>query len=383
MPGLSQKRENTVNNLETIVRATAREQGFAMVGFARLKRLDSRDQFFRQWIDDGRPGEMGWLAREPEKRFDPRMLDPRLRSVISLGFPYDAPAPPPLEWKSQLRGRIAAYALGPDYHVTVLARAREVAKAIESACPGSVTRAYVDTGPVFEREWAAEGRLGWFGRNTNLLNQYHGSYFFLAEIFTDLDFPSAPEPYRDHCGTCRQCLDLCPTQALAEGYLLEPRLCISYLTIEHRGPIPPDLRPKLGNWIFGCDICQEVCPWNSDAARAAASEDLAPDLAQLMMLDAEGFRRRYGKTAVSRTKRRGLLRNAAVALGNSGNGDAVAILIRTMEAEPEPIVRGHAAWALGRLGGRLARAALERARSREEEASVKVETDNALSGLLS
>jgi epoxyqueuosine reductase len=371
-----------VNHLETIVRATSNAQGFVMVGFARLRRLGDREEFFRRWIADGRPSEMNWLAREPERRFDPRTLDSRLRSVVSLAFPYEAPAPPPLEWKSQLRGRIAAYALGPDYHTVVLTRARAVAAALESAEPGTLTRTYVDTGPVFEREWAVEGRLGWFGRNTNLLNQYHGSYFFLAEIFTDIDFPSATEPYRDHCGTCRQCLDLCPTNALSEGYLLEPRLCISYLTIEHRGPIPLELRPKLGNWIFGCDICQEVCPWNGDATRAArVNEDLAPDLGSIMALDAKGFRERYGKTAISRTKRRGLLRNAAIALGNSGNRDGVAILALTIETEPEALVRSHGAWALGILGGERARIALEKARLREDEPSVQVEIEAALSRL--
>jgi len=372
-----------VINLEAIVRETARAQGFVLVGFASLQRLHRREEFFRRWLSDGRAAEMAWLARDPHRRLDPRMLDPRLHSVISLAFPYAAPVPPPNDWKSDLRGRIAAYAMGPDYHTTVLAHARAVARALESARPGIVSRTYVDTGPVLEREWAVEGRIGWFGRNTNLLNQHHGSYFFLAEIFTDVDFPSAAEPYRDHCGSCRRCLELCPTNALADGYLLEPRLCISYLTIEHRGPIPPELRPRLGNWIFGCDICQEVCPWNADAARSAPiNADLAPDLRQLMALDEEGFRLRYGKTAVSRTRRRGLLRNAAIALGNSGNPNAVPVLARAIEAEFEPIVRSHAAWALGTLGGAHARSTLETARRRETESFVKTEIEIALSALL-
>lgn len=372
-----------MSNLEAIVRETARAQGFVLVGFAPLRRLHHHEEFFRRWLADGRAAEMGWLARDPNRRLDPRMLDPRLRSVVSLAFPYAAPAPPPTDWKSELRGRIAAYAMGPDYHTVVLARAQTVAKALESARPGIVSRTYVDTGPVLEREWAAEGRIGWFGRNTNLLNRYHGSYFFLAEIFTDIVFESAAEPYREHCGSCRQCLQLCPTDALADGYLLEPRLCISYLTIEHRGPIPLELRLPLGNWIFGCDICQEVCPWNGDAARSApVNPDLAPDLSQVMALDEAGFRRRYGRTAVSRTKRRGLLRNAAIALGNSENPAAVPVLARTLEAELEPIVRSHAAWALGRLGGAQARTALENARRRESESFVKIEIEGALSALL-
>jgi epoxyqueuosine reductase len=279
-----------------------------------------------------------------------------------------------------MRGRIAAYALGPDYHDTVLARARSVAEELRALRPVVTTQIYVDTGPVFEREWAAEARLGWFGRNTNLINRYFGSYFFLAEIFTNLELEAAVKPYRDHCGTCRRCLELCPTSALADGYLLEPRLCISYLTIEHRGPIAQSMRPRLGNWIFGCDICQEVCPWNDDAARTASiDEALMPSLSDLMALDDDGFRRRFGRTAIRRTKRRGLLRNAAIALGNSGNPAAIPVLAHTLHKEPEAIVRAHAAWALGCFDDdQTARSALDQARIREPAADVRCEIEQAL-----
>src|SRR3984893_2507144 len=363
--------------LEQIVTAAAHEQGFVLVGFAPLHRLDNREKFFNRWLAEGRQGEMGWLGRDPERRFDPRRIDPRLRSVVSLGYPYAAPAIPHIDWRAALRGRIAAYALGPDYHDTVLARAHAVVERLKGQRPEAVTRAYVDTGAVFEREWAAEARTGWFGRNTNLLNRYHGSYFFLAEIFTDAEFEPSGEPYREHCGTCRQCLELCPTGALAEGYVIEPRLCISYLTIEHRGPIPVALRSRLGNWIFGCDICQEVCPWNVSTG-ATPDDALMPFLPDLMALEDEGFRRRFGKSAVARTRRRGLLRNAAVVLGNSGNRDAVAVLARSLENEIEPLVRSHAAWALGRLGGATARAALERLRGTEIDPDVSAEVEAAL-----
>jgi epoxyqueuosine reductase len=245
-----------VNSLETAIEAASREQGFALVGFARLKPLKARADFFQQWIDEGRAGEMGWLAREPERRFDPRRLDTRLRSVVSLAYPYTAPVPPRIDWRAELRRRRDNTALDADYHETVLARPLADEAKLCTLRTDAVMRIYVDTGPVFEREWAAEARLGWFGRNTNLLNRYHGSYFFLSEIFTDVEFAFSPEPYREHCGTCRRCLDLCPTNALADGYVIEPRVCISYLTIEHRGPISAQLRPKLGNWVFGCDICQ-------------------------------------------------------------------------------------------------------------------------------
>jgi len=347
-----------------------------MVGFATIRPLDDRRKFYREWLADGRHGAMAYLAREPERRLDPRVLDPRLRSVVSLAFPYHSPAPPKLDWRAELRGRIAAYALGPDYHEVVLKKARAVADALARA-RNAVARVYVDTGPVLEREWAAEARLGWFGKNTTTLNREHGSYFFLAEIFTDLELEPTRGPYREHCGTCTQCLDLCPTAALADGYLMEPRLCISYLTIENRGAISRELRAKIGNWIFGCDICQEVCPWNEPFNETIAPE-LMPSMPELMRLDDAGFSRRFTKSAIKRAKRRGLLRNVAVALGNSGNREAIPILARAMESEPEPLIRSHAAWALGVLGGDAARRALEHARKRECDSDGIAEINLAL-----
>jgi epoxyqueuosine reductase len=369
-----------MDGLQKRVADSAFMLGFALVGFAPLKRLTDREDFFRRWLAEGRAGEMAWLGREPGRRLDPRILDERLRGVISLAYPYAAPKPPLFAPHLELRGRIAAYALGPDYHDVVLKKARLVANILESEAPANIARVYVDTGPVFEREWAAEARLGWFGRNTNLINRYFGSYFFLAEIFTNVALDGPLEPYREHCGTCRRCLDLCPTGALADGFKLEPRLCISYLTIEHRGSIPRQLRPRLGNWIFGCDICQEVCPWNSDATREAnTNEDLAPFLPELMRLNDEGFRRRFGRTAVKRAKRRGLLRNVAIALGNSGNPAAVPILAQSLQNETEPLVRAHAAWALGRLETAEARATLNMARMREPDPLVRAEIHDVLS----
>jgi epoxyqueuosine reductase len=369
-----------MSELEQRVADSAFRLGFALVGFAPIHRLIDREGFFRQWLAEGRAGEMAWLGREPDRRFDPGILDGRLRGVVSLAYPYEAPRPPDVDWRSELRGRIAAYALGPDYHGFVLEKARLVADALKAEAAGTVTRVYVDTGPVFEREWAAEARLGWFGRNTNLINRRLGSYFFLAEVLTSVAFDGPSEPYREHCGTCRQCQELCPTEALADGFKLEPRLCISYLTIEHRGPVPISLRSRLGNWIFGCDICQEVCPWNGDAMRAApVNSDLAPPLAELMGLDDDTFRRRFGRTAVRRTKRRGLLRNAAIVLGNSGNPAAVPILCNTLENEPEALVRSHAAWALGRFDHPQARRALEAAKTREPDPMVRAEIDEGIS----
>ncbi len=354
----------------------ARAQGFVLVGFARLGKLP-REAFYRDWLAEGRAGEMDYLAREPERRFDPRLLDPRMRSVVSLGYPYDAPRVPQIDWRRELRGRIASYALGEDYHRYVLDKARAVASALAASQPGSMTRVYVDTGPVFERDWADAAGIGWFGKNTNILNRESGSYLFLSEIFTDIELEGPDRPYGDYCGTCRRCLDLCPTQALTDGYLMDARLCISYLTIELRGAIPIELRPKLGNWIFGCDICQEVCPWNDEGA-GPANDELVPYLPELMALDEEGFRRRFRASAIKRAKRRGLLRNAAVALGNSGNREAVGVLVRALATEPEAIVRAHAAWALGQLGGAIARGALEKQNKRERAPDVTGEISAAL-----
>jgi epoxyqueuosine reductase len=358
--------------------------GFVLVGFARVRRLDGREDFYRRWLDEGGHATMDYLARAPERRFDPRALDPRYKSVVSLGYPYARPALPEnsrsFDWRAEMRGRIAAYALGPDYHDYVLKRARIVADAITKDRPDAIARAYVDTGPVFEREWATEARLGWLGKNTMLLNRDHGSYFFLAEIFTDAEFEPSMEPYREHCGTCRRCIDLCPTRALADGYVMRADLCISYQTIENRGAIPLELRPKLGNWIFGCDICNEVCPWNGDAASddANGANDLQPRLPELLALDDQAFSLRFSKSAIKRAKRRGLLRNVAVVLGNTRNPDGAPALAQALESEHEPLVRSHAAWALGQVGGQLARRALERIGLRDDDIAVRAEALAAL-----
>ncbi len=358
------------------IRGAAAEIGFARCGFAPLEPLP-RERALRDWLAAGMAGEMVYMRRRFHGRLDPRRLFPWARSVVSVTYPYPAPPPPPADWRRDLRGRVAAYARGRDYHAEVGEKLRHLADRIGQLGAGVETHAYVDTGPVLEREWAARSGLGWIGKNTLLLDRGRGSWLFVGEVFTNLELPAAAME-ADGCGTCRRCLNACPTGALAEGFRLDARLCISYLTIEHRGPIPRELRPKLGNWVFGCDLCQEACPWNG-AGDGADFEELYPSLPELLGLDAAGFRGRFGKSAVARAKRAGLLRNAAVALGNSGNPEAVAPLVRAL-GDAEAIVRGHAAWALGRLGGRHARQALEGARRRETEGSVRDEMERALSG---
>jgi epoxyqueuosine reductase len=367
-----------VRSREETIAVRARGAGFTLVGTAPLVPL-ACEPFLVGWLAEGRAGEMGYLARRTAERLDPRHVMPWARAVISLAYPDRPPPPPPGDWRASLRGRIAAYALGADYHDRLGALLDALARLLVAEFPGARFRHYVDTGPVLEREWAMRAGIGWIGKNTLVLDRLLGSYFFIAELFTDLDLDAVPLP-ADHCGTCTRCHAACPTGALGPGYTMDPRRCISYLTIEHRSTIPPPLRAQLGNWIFGCDICQEVCPWNGDARDAAEAEALAPHLPPLLALDAAGFRARFGRSAVSRAKRRGFLRNVAVALGNSGNPEAVPPLACAL-ADPEPLVRGHAAWALGQLGGPAARRALEHARTRETNEDAAVEIDAARAAL--
>ena len=347
-------------SLENAIRSEAARLGFTLCGFTRLSVLP-RATFFKDWLARGFAGEMHYLAREPQRRIDPHIPFPEARSVICLGFPYAPPVLPQIDWQHELRGRLAAYAAGADYHEVIQKKLQRFVAFLQDRQPGMWARPYVDTGPLLERDWAYRSGLGWFGKNTMLLHKARGSWFFLAEILVSLDLEGQGRP-SDHCGSCTRCLDDCPTDALADGYILKSPLCISYLTIEHRGPIPHGLRPKLGNWIFGCDICQEVCPWNTKFGRPRHElvDELFPSLPELLRLDEDGFRARFRRSAVWRTKRRGLLRNVAVALGNSANPAAIGPLQAALH-DPEPLIRGHAAWALGRLAHTTSlRTALER-----------------------
>jgi epoxyqueuosine reductase len=381
--------------LEATIRDAAAALGFDACGFAHAAPL-ARDAFLAGWLDAGLAGEMRYLARRPERRLTVAGILPEARTVITLAYPYAPPPSPPFDWRAELRGRIAAYAMGEDYHRVVGRCLAALIRVIDDAVPGSRTRPYVDTGAVLEREWAVRGGLGWFGKNTMLLSTRAGSWFFLAELVTTVRLE--PDPAESpHCGRCTSCLDACPTGALADGLVMDARRCISYLTIEHRGAIPPALRAHLGPWIFGCDVCQDVCPWNgteraavarhapwlaAPAVPPAAAADtraawLHPSLPALMTLDETGFRTRFGRSAVARAKRRGLLRNAAVALGNSGNPAAVPALVGGLD-DPEPLVRAHAAWGLGALGERPGRLALARRYRSEPDPDVAAEISAAL-----
>ncbi len=350
--------------------------GFSRPRIAQIGPID-RQEFYERWLAEGRAGDMRFLLHHRKARLDPNTRYPWARSMISAFVPHEPP-PPPRDWRGEMRGRIAAYAFGPDYHDVIAARLQAWRDEIGRIAPGCRTQSFVDTGAVFEHEWAARAGVGWTGRHTLTLNEEVGSWAFLADLLVDLELEPDP-PAVDRCGTCDRCVAACPTAALEPGYRLDPRRCISYLTIEHKGMIDRALRPLLGDWIFGCDLCQEPCPWNG-ARVSAERPELAPLLAGILALDEAGFGRLYGSTALRRTGRAGLARNAAVALGNGGREEAADVLLRALGSHDAALVRAHAAWALGRLpggGGPPGRAALERALGDAEHA-VRIEARDAL-----
>ncbi|MBI3911490.1 MAG: tRNA epoxyqueuosine(34) reductase QueG [Armatimonadetes bacterium] len=368
-------------DLKAALRERAYSLGFELFGVAAATPAETRAAY-EEWLAAGYAGEMAYLGRDPARRADPRRAWPDTAAILVVGLNYR-----PVEEESQARsdptrGRFARYALGDDYHEVLATRLRALlATARELGGPEVEGRVYVDTGPLLERDLAARAGLGWFGKNTMLLNRRYGSYFFLGALL--LNVPLTPDgPVSAHCGTCTRCLNACPTGAFVAPYVLDARRCISYLTIELKGPIPRPLRPLVGNWVFGCDICQEVCPWNrkappGDEPAFSARQGLpAPELVALLALTPEAFRERFRRSPVKRARRRGLLRNVCVALGNSGDRAVVPHLARALHDE-EALVRGHAAWALGRLGGEEAAVVLHAALATEEDPWVREEIEAA------
>lgn len=357
--------------------AEARRHGFELVGIAAARPAETADAY-REWAAAGHAAEMHYLTRDPERRVDPRQAWPEVGSILVAGLSYHRREPEAELRQNPHHGQFARYAVGDDYH-EVLAEKLAAVLAWARAEGGAEVagRYYVDTGPLLERDLAARAGLGWFGKNTCLLDRTYGSYFFLGALLLNVELPP-DAPTTAHCGSCNRCQVACPTDAFVAPYVLDARRCISYLTIELRGPIPRELRPLIGNWIFGCDICQEVCPWNRKALPAAEPR-LAPrpglptpELIPLLRMTQEEFSTRFRKSPVKRAKRRGLLRNVCVALGNSGDPLAVPALVLALDHD-EALVRGHAAWALGRLGGAEAHRALHRAAARETDAWVREE----------
>jgi len=303
---------------------------------------------------------MGYLARNAHKRVDPEQVLREAKSVVLLAINYNLAAPVATQ-ASALTGVVARYACYEDYHDVLAPRLRELSDFINRlGGPGAESLWYVDTGPVLERDLAQRAGLGFIGKHTNLISRELGNWFFIAEVLTTLQLePDAPEPNR--CGTCTRCISACPTGAITGPFQLDARRCISYLTIELKGAIPLELRPAIGSRIYGCDDCLAVCPWNRFARQSNLMgqhrrTDLAtPDLLQLLELDDAGFKLMFAKTPILRTKRRGLLRNVCVALGNIGDGSALPALRRAME-DPEPLIAEHAAWAVEQILKRCTRA---------------------------
>jgi epoxyqueuosine reductase len=366
--------------LRNHITAAAMTLGFDLIGFTSAEPLAHGGRL-RAWVAQGFAGEMDYMSRNLERRVDPRQVLPEARSIVVLGMNYHTTAAEPEA--SAGSGWIARYAWGRDYH-TVLGDRLQTLIARISAHEGGDVRArwYVDTGPILERELAWRAGLGWPGKNTNLINRRLGSWLFLGAILLDRDVVyDAQAPA--HCGTCTRCLVACPTGALVEPGVLDARRCIAYLTIELRGPIPRDLRPLMGTHIFGCDICQTVCPWNRKAPEAAEPAFLpragfaAPELIPLLRLSDDEFHARFRGSPVIRAKRRGFIRNVAVALGNLRDPRALPALEAVLH-EAEPLLRGHAAWALGRLGGGEARRVLRSALRHELDGGVKEEMTLAL-----
>ncbi len=358
----------------------ARDAGFDLVAVASADEFASdRDEALRR-IDAGLMDGLPWFNSQRVRRgTDPETLLPGARSIISLGWNYypAEDAPPPND-----RGLIARYARGRDYHRVMKRRMRRmVLELTERLGDRFAARWYVDDGPMLDRAAAARAGLGWFGKNGNILNPTYGSWLLLGQIITDLPL-AADAPLAKTCGQCSRCIPACPTDAIVAPYVVDNRRCISYLTIEHKGTIPVELRASMGNWVFGCDICQEVCPVNRKAKATGdpnfGRTDLSTiDLIELLEMTDEQFRQRFAGTPVMRAKRVGMQRNACVALGNAGDPSAVPALARALRSAPS-LVRQHAAWALGRIGNIAARANLRHALASESDPEVLSEIRQAL-----
>jgi epoxyqueuosine reductase len=359
------------------LRRAAAEEGFALLGVTPAVSFAGFSDLVR-WIESGYAGEMNYFADRQQAYRHPSAVLEDARSIIALAYPYDCSPFPRIP---SGHGRIARYVWsGVDYHDVIHPKLKRIGRLICQASPNARARGVVDTAPLPERQVAQVAGLGWCGKNTLLLSKELGSYFFLACLLTNIELPYDAAHESSHCGTCTACLDACPTAAFPSAGVLDATRCISYLTIEHRGPIPENLRAGIGDWVFGCDICQEVCPWNRKPSRNArrCDDPLGTlDLLSLFTMNEDEFRDRFRKTPLWRTRRRGILRNAAIVLGNQRDERAVAALTRGLNDE-QSLVRGASAWALGCIGGQIATAALQQRLETEMDEAVRNEIYAAL-----
>jgi epoxyqueuosine reductase len=342
----------TGDELKRALAQQARTLGFDCIGVTAPDAIPEAARHFREFLETGAHGDMDWLAQNPERRADPRGLWPDVRSVIMLGVNYGPDQDPLAILKERARGAISVYAQGDDYHDVIKKRLKTLARWLVAAAHCDV-KVFVDTAALMEKPLAQASRLGWQGKHTNLVSREFGSWLFLGAIFTTLELPR-DEAEIDHCGSCRACLDICPTAAFPAPYKLDARRCISYLTIENKGPIPHEFRKGIGNRIYGCDDCLAVCPWNKFAqegreAKLAARDELrAPELAALARLDDAAFRARFAKSPVKRIGRDRFIRNVLIAIGNSGEG-ALAVDAGRLLDDASALVRGAAVWAVAQL----------------------------------
>lgn len=362
------------------LKTRAHDLGFDSIGVsfaAPARRLDA----YLQWVENGRFGKMGYMARPDRvaRRRDPQIILPGLQSIITVGLSYSSGQAPPRIANEPGRGRISNYAWGVDYHDVMTPRLQELAAWLQERDPHAQSRVYVDTGAILERDHAQTAGLGFTGKNTMLIAPRSGSWFFLGELLTTLALPLTPPAAMPSCGSCNRCLVACPTGAFPTAYELDARRCISYLTIELKSWIPRDVRSLLGNWIYGCDICQDVCPFNRFARPAAEAafrpadmDAVAPPLLDILALDDNAFNERFANSPIKRIKRARLVRNACVAAGNWGDPSVVPALAKLLQ-DPEAIVRGHAAWALQQIDDPQARATIANALDGEQDPQVKQE----------
>jgi len=338
------------------IKARALELGFAGAGIAQVAPLEAHARY-EAWLGSGHHGGMAWLAseRQRNRRRDPALILPGVRSVVCVALAHE----PEIDADHVERlGRVARYAVGEDYHRVMRGKLVGLELEIARLLPGARTLWYTDTGAILERGWAERAGLGWIGKHSGLLSTDFGSWFLLAEVLVDRELePDAPLA-REHCGTCTRCIEACPTRAIIAPYRVDARRCISYLTIEHRGPIPRELRASIGDWVFGCDLCQEVCPWNRFAAPARDARLHARTLEgwtleRLLAIDDPGFAVLFAGSPIRRAQRNGLARNVCVALGNRGRASSIPALARAAAEDADSVVRAHALWALGEIARRL------------------------------
>lgn len=371
--------------LVTQIKNAARELGFEVAGIASVEPLERDDTAFHEWCEEGYAAGMDYMTRRPELHARPRSLVPYAMSLITLAIDY-ATAAPVFDHERRF-GRVARYAWGLDYHDVVRPRLKALAGRIEEIAGREIhARCFVDAVPLLERAVAARAGLGFFGKNTNLLQPRNGSWFFLSEILLDLDLPADNREIKVSCGSCHRCIDACPTDAFPAPYVLDSGKCISYLTIENKGAIPRELRAAVGDWVFGCDVCQDVCPFNRFASDTQWPEfhpeaGVGPrlDLVEALSIASDdAFRARFRGTPLTRPKRRGLLRNAAVVAANVGAAAVVPKLIERIETDNEPLIRSHCLWALSQLDPKRAAAIAERALKSDPDVLVRKEAGTVL-----